>query len=174
MLGINILSCEERDKTIEFLISKPITRNKIITNKIICGVTYIFIFNLTIFLTNMCGLLLSNDMIWDEFILISVAPLILYYMMFFLSLLISVIYKKPKKLLGISLLLVFIPYVFQLLGSISDKISILKTISLFEFVSIRYIISNLHINYIYLGVSIIIIVTSIIFSYKEYNDKELV
>ena len=40
-LGSNILLKEESDKTIEYLASKPIRRNEIITSKILCGLFYI-------------------------------------------------------------------------------------------------------------------------------------
>ena len=38
MLGANIISKEERDKTAEFLLSKPISRNKIITAKLAAAI----------------------------------------------------------------------------------------------------------------------------------------
>ena len=41
ILGANILTKEENDKTIEFLYSKPISRNKILFKKILCGIIYI-------------------------------------------------------------------------------------------------------------------------------------
>jgi ABC-2 type transport system permease protein len=174
MLGANILWKKKKDKTIEFLISKPVKRNQIVTSKILCGIINIFSFSMIIFIINMIGLLLSNEMIWKEFLLISFVPLMLYYLMFFISLLISVIIKKSKTMTGISLIVVFIPYLFQMIGSISDNIKILKQISFFEFVSIRYIIENAHINYIYLIISIIIIIISVFITYTRYNDKELV
>ncbi|NLC48706.1 MAG: ABC transporter permease subunit, partial [Tenericutes bacterium] len=174
ILGANILWKEERDKTIEFLISKPVTRKQIVTSKILCGIIYIFAFNFIIFVVNMIGLLLSSQMIWNEFLLFSFAPLIIYYIIFFLSLLLSVVIRNTKSMIGISLALVFISYLLQIIGSISSSVKILKQISFFEFVSIRYLIENLHINYIYLIIAIIIITISLFIIYIEYNKKELV
>ena len=48
MLGANIISKEERDKTAEFLFSKPISRNKIITAKLAAAFMNILIFNIKI------------------------------------------------------------------------------------------------------------------------------
>lgn len=174
LLGSSILSKEEKDKTIEFLISKPIKRKDIVTSKILCGIVNIFIFNLLIFLTNLIGVSLTDDIIIKELLLISICPLLLYYMLFFSSLLISTYIKNAKKTTFIGLIIAFIAYILQLLGSISDKVSILKDISLFEFVSIRYITDNLHINYIYLCIGIVLIIFSILFTYKIYDNKELV
>ena len=41
ILGSNILLKEENDRTIEYLYAKPISRNKIITSKILVGIFYI-------------------------------------------------------------------------------------------------------------------------------------
>ena len=46
MLGADIISKEERDKTSEFLLVKPISRNKIITSKLLAALINIIIFNI--------------------------------------------------------------------------------------------------------------------------------
>ncbi|MBZ9609673.1 ABC transporter permease [Clostridium estertheticum] len=43
MLGADIISKEERDKTAEFLLSKPISRNKIITSKLLAAFVNVLI-----------------------------------------------------------------------------------------------------------------------------------
>ena len=43
IIGATILVKEENDKTIEFLVSKPISRESIVTSKILCGVINILI-----------------------------------------------------------------------------------------------------------------------------------
>jgi ABC-2 type transport system permease protein len=55
LLASGILSKEESDKTIEFLLSKPVTRNNIINQKLLSTTFYILLFNIipciTTFLT---------------------------------------------------------------------------------------------------------------------------
>ena len=46
MLGADIISKEERDKTAEFLCSKPISRHKIVTSKLLAALVNIIIFNI--------------------------------------------------------------------------------------------------------------------------------
>lgn len=45
MLGSNIISKEERDKTAEFLMVKPVSRNKVVTSKLLAAFLNIVIFN---------------------------------------------------------------------------------------------------------------------------------
>ncbi len=46
MLGAGIIAKEEQRKTTEFLIAKPITRNKIITEKLLAMLVNILVFNM--------------------------------------------------------------------------------------------------------------------------------
>lgn len=174
ILGSNILSNEEKDKTIEFLISKPITRNKIITSKLTCAFIDIFIFNLLVFLVELVGLSLSNELDFALLLKMSVSPLLLYYIMFSVSILITTMINNPKKTIYIGLSVAFIPYILQLLGTISDKIEILKNISFYEFISLKYLVNNGHINYTYLIIGFSIIIVCITSTYIIYNKKELV
>ena len=172
ILGSTILVKEENDKTIEFLCSKPISRSKIITAKILCGVLNIFIFTLIVTGSNYIALKSIEEFDVKEFLMISILPILLYYMLFFITMFISTFLKKSKTSMGIGIVLVFGSYMMQVIGGIGSKLEILKQISLFEFVSSRYIILNnsLDMKYIYIGIAIIIV--SIIGTYYKYNRKE--
>ena len=174
LLGSSILSNEEKYKTIEFLASKPVKRKDIVTSKIICMVTHIFLFNLLVFLVQLIGLSLSNELEIGLLLKMSISPLLLYYIMAFLTLAISTMLKSSKRTTAVALLISFIPYMFQLVGTISDKVSILRKISFYEFISLRYLVDKGHINYIYLGIGLFIIIVSIFLTYKAYDKKELV
>ncbi len=173
IMGANILLKEESDKTIEFLYSKPISRNKIITDKIIVGVIYIFIFNLLIGLMTYTSFSLSHSLQFSKWFYLSIAPLMMQYVFFFLTLFISTYYNKTKKMMGISLGLVLGTYFIQTISMMSDKIDFLKYISPFEYFNARFILVNNHMNIGYLILSLIIILLSIIGIYYNYNKKEL-
>ena len=53
ILGTTILLKEENDKTIEFLATKPVSRNQIVTAKVLCGVLYIVAITIIITKGNM-------------------------------------------------------------------------------------------------------------------------
>jgi len=57
LLGANLISKEERDRTSEFLYAKPISRGTAVTAKLLAGLTHIILLNIvTIRLSNTCGL----------------------------------------------------------------------------------------------------------------------
>ena len=172
ILGSTILLKEESDKTIEFLYSKPVSRVKIITSKILCGIVNILIFTFAVTIVNGIALSGIEDFRIKEYLMISIIPILLYYMLFFIMLFVSTFFKKTKKAMTIGIGLVFISYFMQIIGNMGEKIEIIKNISLFEFVSSRYIILNnsLDIKYLLLGIAIIIVTT--IGTYHRYNHKE--
>ena len=84
ILGSTILLKEESDKTIEFLYAKPVSRVQIVTSKILCGIINIFIFTLIITIGNLIGLSQSEDFELKQYLMISIIPILLYYMLFFI------------------------------------------------------------------------------------------
>lgn len=52
LLGANIMAKEERDKTADFLLVKPIKRHQAVTAKILAALTFVVLFNLVTFVTS--------------------------------------------------------------------------------------------------------------------------
>lgn len=172
ILGSTIVLKEEDEKTIEFLYAKPITRNKILSNKILISLFYLTLFNVVISITTFIGCNLSNDFYFIKWLLLSLCPILIHYIFFFTSLLISMFFSKTRKSMMISLGTVFIAYVLSVLGAMSNKIEFLKYISPFEYINSRQIMIDERVNVIYLLVSFGIIIISLISSYHLYNKKE--
>lgn len=174
ILGSNILIKEESDKTIEYLNSVPITRTKIVMNKILCGILYIILMVLIAGIFNYIGLTLSCDFDQKVYILLSLTPIFSAVCIYSLCLFISTFFHKTKKTLGISLGIVFISYFFNMISEMSSKVEFLKYISLFTLSDIRNVMIKASYNPFVIGLSILISITLIILSVIHYNKKELV
>ena len=174
ILGSTILVKEESDKTIEFLYSKPVSRNNIVTSKILCGILNILLFTAVITIGNGIALAGAEDFDMRQFLMISLLPMLLYYLFFFISLFISTFFKKTKKAMSIGIAFVFASYIMQIIGGMGEKLKFIKDISLFEFVSARYIVLNHAINMTYVWIGLGIIFLCIIGIYTRYHHKEFV
>lgn len=172
ILGSTILIKEESDKTIEFLYSKPVSRFKIVSSKVLSGVINIFIFASIITLVNFIALKISGDLDVKEFFMISLLPILLYYILFFITLFLSTFFKKTRKSMSFGIGFVFIEYFMQIIGGMGSQLEFIKNISLFEFVSSRYIILNNTIDFKYLIIGIAIILVCVVGTYTRYNRKE--
>ena len=171
-IGSSILVKEESDKTIDYLYSKPISKTKIVKDKMLTGIINILILVLVVTMFNLWGMYFSNDLEIKPFLLLSLSPLIIFYIFFFLSMFISTFFTKTRKTIGISFGVVFLSYFIQVIGSISDSVFFIKNFSLFELISSRYIILNNSLNYIGLLIGIAIIFVLIFITLKKYNKKE--
>lgn len=173
LLGGSISLKEESDKTIEYLYSKPISRNKIIFSKLLAGFIYVTALNILISLFTLISFKLSNDLNIKLWLTMSLAPLFLHYLFFFLSFFISTFLKKTKAMTGISLGLVIGTYFIHVISLMSDKLKFINYINPHEYFSSRYLIINEHLNYRYLLLTIIIIIISLSLTFYRYNKKEL-
>ena len=173
-LGGTILLKEENDKTIEYLSELPIKRSQIITNKLVVGISYITLSVLVLGLFNYVCLLLSGDLNQKEYLLLSLAPLLSAIPLFAISFFLSTFMHKTKKVVGISLGLVFIFYMLNILGELSENVEFIKYFSVYTLSDVRNIITNTAINPIMLLVSLTITIAFICGGYISYNKKELV
>lgn len=174
ILGSNIVLKEENDKTIEYLGSLPIKRTKIMSNKIIVSITYIFLMTIILGLFNYIALLISGDFNQKEYLLLSITPLFVGLPLFGLNLFISTFLHKTKKTIGISLGLVFIFYLLNVLSELSSNVEFLKYFSIYTLADTRGIVSNQCINPMMIIISVLITGVLLLLSYSRYSKKELV
>ena len=174
ILGSNILLKEESDKTIEYLNSVPVTRRKIVVNKIICGLLYIILMVLAIGIFNFIGLTLSGDFDRKSYLLLSVTPLFSSIVIFAVCLFLSTFTHKTKKTLGISLGIVFASYFLNVISEMGESTEFLKYISIFTLADIRNVIIDVSINPLMVVLAIGITFFFIILTIIRYNKKELV
>ena len=74
--------------------------------------------------------------------------------------------------MSLGIAIVFISYLMQIIGGMGEKVEFIKNISLFEFVSSRYVILNNTVDTKYLIAGAVIILLTILGIYKRYHDKE--
>ena len=171
-LGANILLKEESDGTIEYLSFLPVKRNKIITNKIIVCIVYIFLIIILLALFNYIALIFSGDFNHKEYLLLSITPLFIAMPLFSFNLFLSTFMHKSKW--ALSLGLVFFFYIINVLSELSENVEFLKYFSIYTLTAIRNIISNTSINLINIFISLLLTIIFISLTYYRYNHKELI
>ena len=172
ILGINIISKEEKDKTIEYLNSLPIKRSTIVSNKLLISIIYILLMISLIAIFNYISLSISGKFDKVEFILLSITPILCSLPLFSLNLFLSTFIKK--KSISISLGIVFISYFIHIISGISEHSEFLKYFTIYTLSDVRNVIINNSINPILIIISILISLLFIIGTYVRYESKELV
>lgn len=175
IVASNMLAKEEAEHTVEFLMSKPITRSSVVTQKLLAVALNLFIFNAVITLLNYFGFQLSDDadQSMTAFWLLSIAPLFLHYTFAAIAYLISSMLRKTRNIMSISIGIVFLTYFLDLVQGMSEKVEALKYFTPFHYVNGADIVINkeLHVGYIF--TMIVVILVSITATYWIYHRKDL-
>jgi ABC-2 type transport system permease protein len=174
MLGSNIINKEEKDKTAEFLMVKPITRSYIITNKLLASLVNISILNI-ISLISSIGILyiLNPNFLMSDILLLHIGMFLTQLLFLVIGIGIAAITKTPKKngMTVISILL--FTFFLSMIIDVEERLEILSFLTPFKYFDAKEILPNQGINLLYILLVIIIIVTTLIVGYRVYKKRDL-
>lgn len=175
LLGSGIISKEESDKTIEFLLAKPVTRASIVTSKALCVLFYVVIFHVIFSVSNflMFELVKTEDYDMTGFLLVSVGPLLLSLTFAAIGLLISVFITKSKTVYPLSIGIIMGAYALNIIASISDKAENLKYFTPFKYVEAVDLIVDKKIETVYLIIMACVVIICTAATYMFYNKKDI-
>jgi len=175
ILGTKLLSKEEQNKTAEFLLSRPLSRNQIISSKLFTFFIHILGINLLAFITALFGSGLISD--W-EFNLKSLIILHTYgYLicLFFgiLGFFITVVMKRAKAITGIGIGIVLGTYFFDVMIRVFGKVQFLLYLTPFKYINLEAHSPNYGFDawrlIYFIGISGLMI----ILSYVSYRRKDI-
>lgn len=177
ILGVSALVKEESEGTIEFLYSKPVTRSKIVTAKILASIVIFLVF---IIIVGMVTIIISVVVKPDDIEMMSmimdiknlyVGMALIGYIFMAIGFLISVFVKSSKKATPIALGVFFASYVIGIFSKLQDRLSGFIYLSPFDYAPPSEIIKNgFEAKFIVIGLSIIVV--SIVITYTIYNKKD--
>jgi len=173
-LGVGVISKEESGKTADFLLSKPISRFKIITSKILAILTMVLITNIifTTVAVITARIVVVGDFDQILFAMLSATLLFVQLLFMFLGILLSVILKKVKSVAAVSLPIVFGFFITGMLGALFG-IDEIKYISPFKFFEPTYIINNYAYDPKFLIIGGLFIIIATIASYVIFIKKDI-
>lgn len=160
-LGSSILTKELDNKTIEFLYSKPLSKNNITLNKTISSIIQMLLFLTITMIFNFLFLKISNNFHFKPFIIFTCKETIIMTFTFTLSLFVSSFYNKISDALTSSIFLVVFEYIIM---ELSNAYSFLKYFTYFSFYN--------HISLVSLIICFILILILLVLTFLNFNRKE--
>jgi ABC-2 type transport system permease protein len=170
ILGMSILSKEIREKTADFLYSKPISRNSIITSKLLASLTLLLISNIVLILSlfTVFSFVSKESFAVSTFIMLASIPFFIQLIFFSLGVFVSSIMSKVKAVLPISMGIVF---GFYILSSFADEK--FRMLMPFKYFDVNNILNNSKYEIKYLILTFTVIVISTASTYLIYNKKDI-
>jgi ABC-2 type transport system permease protein len=173
-LGTSILSKEIREKTADFLLTKPVTRAQIMTAKLLAAITSLVITQAVYLIASSVIALSIKDASFElgTFLLISLTAFFVQLIFLLIGHLFSVLIPKIRSVLSISLGTVIGFFMINILGStVGDKA--IRFMTPFKYYDISYI--NLHSTYesFYILAELIFVIAILFTSYVIYLKKDI-
>jgi ABC-2 type transport system permease protein len=173
--GFSLVSIEETEWTADFLMSKPVGRKQIMTDKLLAAVSALAVTDLFVWASSFLFVI-----IFRGGQLIPLTPMLLLmasipiFQSFFLTvgMLISLLVKRIRSVTPFSMGLVFGLYILNAFGGVIGEQS-LEIFSPFKHFAPAFIVKNSTWDYPFVMISVIIIIVSVIGSYLLYMRRNI-
>lgn len=170
-IGTSIVSKEIREKTADFLLTKPVTRATVLTNKLLAALISILLTNIVYIgaATFLAFQVATEDFSVSIFILLSLTVFLVQLLFLAIGIIISVIVSRIKSVLTVSLATVFAFYFLGMFSADEAK----RYLSPFKYFDTAYIMekSNYEVSFLITGA--VVIIVAIAASFIIYAKKDI-
>lgn len=175
LLGAGIISKEERDKTSEFLYTRPISRSMVLTAKICAGLVDIIVLFIVIAVSSIIGVAIVNGnyQLTGQIMNMMWAILMMQIFFFSVGVLFAGICKNPKLPSSLVTIVIVVAYFSSVAADLSNYLEWLKYFTPLKWFSAPAIINNGHSSYIYAISTICLSIIFLLVSYIVYNKRDL-
>ena len=172
ILGITSLMKEEKERTAEYLLTQPISRSRVVTEKLLSIIFLLIVFNIIVIsITLLSFLIIGEEVPWNEFVLLHISYFLLQLVIAYICFGISAFLSRGGLGIGIGLTAMF--YFLNLISNITEEAKMLKYITPYSFAEGAPIINDLELQFKYLIPGIVMMFIGIIIAYVIYPRKDI-
>jgi hypothetical protein len=163
---------EEKERTAEFLMTHPVSRNRVITEKLVSVFAIILVLNIIVFICSAGSILaIKEEADWTPILLLHIAYLLMQFEIAGICFGISAFLRKSG--LGIGIGIACLMYFLNIIANISEDAKFLKYITPFGYTEGSDIINDVTLKTEYVIPGMIIMVIGIISAYIKYTKKDI-
>jgi ABC-2 type transport system permease protein len=172
--GATIVSKEEKNKTAEFLMTKPISRKNIFNTKLFVLFTLTFAAFFVQTLTAFVLIIIFGDHVkWSVFITMHTHGLILILFFTCVGVFSSMLVKSKWNFMGMMVGIVFGSYFLNAIAIAADSISWMAYVSPFHYLTFSVSDPHYSINIVTIGVVLSVSILLLFISYRLYDQKDI-
>lgn len=172
LCAVGTLSKEEKGRTADFLLTHPVDRTRIITEKLIAVLIQITVMNVIIYAISVGSIAAVGEAIpWKEISLLHIAYYLLQIELAGICFGISAFLRKGG--VGIGLGIAAMMYFLNLIANIADVVGFLKYITPFGYCEGADIVSSGNLDGAKLAVGAVIGISGIVIAYLKYTKKDI-
>lgn len=172
LIAVSSLAKEEKEHTAEFLFAHPISRKKILTEKLTSVLFQLLILNVIVFLLSVGSIsLIGEEILWKEICLLHFAYFLIQIELAGICFGISAFLRRSG--LGIGLGIATMMYFLNIIANISDQAKFLKYITPFGYANGADIVENGSLNTGMVLTGMLFAVIGILTAYWKYSRKDI-
>lgn len=175
MLGAGIIAKEERDKTTEFLMVKPVSRTRIITSKLLAALSNVVILNVVTLILSIVvvGKYSKGENITSDILVLMLGMFILQLIFLFLGTAVAAVSKNAKISGSISATILLVTYILSILADMNNNLKGLKYITPYKYFDAAELIKKGALQPAYVALSLVIIAVMVSITYIFYKKRDL-
>ncbi len=175
MWGTDIISKEERDRTVEFSLTLPVTRVKVVTAKIAAVVVNCIILLLITWVSSLINAQnFEPDEVFYKFVAISMLAFFLLQMIFLaLGIFLGCAMKRHKRAGSAAIAILLTAYFASIISGLNEKLEFLKYITPFKFFDAALMLRENRIELVFILITVAIITLCLFGAYTTYNRRDL-
>lgn len=175
LLGSGIIAKEERDKTTEFLMVKPVSRTTIITSKFFAALINVIVLNLVTLLSSvmMVNAYNKGKDITGEIVTFMFAMFIVQLIFLSLGAFLSALMKNAKTSGSLAAAVMLGSFIISKITDLTNRLDALNILSPFKYFSYSDIVNGNGVNYPIVILSILLIAAFSASTYFFYLRRDL-
>ena len=175
LLGAGIIAKEERDKTTEFLMIKPVSRTTIITSKFLAALVNIFILNIVSLLSSIVMVAAYNkgNDISGEIGIFILSMFIVQLIFLSIGTALVAFIRNPKSSGSLSVGILLVSFVISKITDLTDKLNVLNIFSPFKYFSYENMAAGNGLNIGIVILSLLLVAAFSASTYFFYQKRDL-
>jgi ABC-2 type transport system permease protein len=175
MWGSDIISKEERNKTVEFSLALPVSRSRVITAKVLATLINCIAFVLITWGLSVVAVQSFNpDQAFYSYLALQMRAMFVIELIFLsIGLMLGSVMKQYKRSASIAVGIILATYFMSIVSGMQEKLDFLKWFTPFKYFDAADLFRNGSMNSTYLLISLGIIVVCVALSYLVYNRRDL-
>ncbi|MCR5617925.1 MAG: ABC transporter permease [Clostridiales bacterium] len=172
IIGISALLKEEKDRTAEFLLTHPVSRIRIVFEKLLSVFSVILILNVIVFVLSIGSIfMIREEFGWKEILIFHLAYLLMQFEIAGICFGISSFLRKGGLGIGIGIASMF--YFLNIVANITEDAKVLKYITPFGYTEGSDLINDVNIKTEYLIPGMILMLSGILIAFIYYRKKDI-
>lgn len=172
MIGVSSLSKEERDHTAEFLLTHPIRRSRVLTEKLTALLIQVLILNVLVFLLSLASIVvIGEDIPWREVGLMHLAFLLMQVELVCVCFGISAFLRRGS--VGVGLGLAIGTYFMNLLANLTEDLEPLKFLTPYSYTEAAEIVTEQCLDGEKIAIGMGFALVGVAVAYIKYTKKDI-